>query len=719
MSNLILEVGTEEMPAGAIAAALDQLENAVQKALGEARLGAASVEVWGTPRRLIVGAMGVRDRQPDIEREARGPAKTVAYGPDGAPTGAAIGFARKQGVPVESLEVVSTPQGEYIQARFTEHGRSAVDVLGPLLSHTVTGLYFPKLMRWGGGAMRFVRPVRWIVCLLDGEVVPMEIGSVASGRTSRGHRFLASGTFEVNHANELIEKLRAAYVLVDPEERRAAIRSQADLLASEAGGRIPWDEGLLDENVWLVEWPTAVLGSYDPQFLALPRPVLVTAMKKHQRYFPVEGPDGALMPHFLAIRSGGADHLETVREGYERVLTARFADAAYFHKLDQSASLEEMAGQLSRLIFQEKLGTLAEKMERLRRLAAAFADLFALSGQEREDLVRAASLCKADLVSRMVIELPALQGIMGREYALAAGERSEVAEAIGEHYLPRSAGDALPASRLGRLLALADRIDTLTGYLGVGIIPSGSSDPFGLRRAAQGVVQILSDDHVAPSPLNLTAAAAQGYQEVNGLHFGDDLYNNLRALLFQRLDAALQEPGVRYDLTEAAIGATGPFALTVEATLARGKALQGLVHDPRFVPTVQVGARISNILKSTAEVSLPTPAPHQRPNAQAALVEIESGLGRVDPGVFTEQSERALMDAAWSAREIAAERVTDSDYTGLFDLLQVINGPVNAFFDDVMVMVEDAAVRSNRLALLRGVESLYKLLADWTRVVVA
>src|SRR5262245_13049908 len=332
MPTLILEVGTEEMPAGAVEAALGELREKTETGLKEARLGAKTVEVFGTPRRLILRAAGVPERQPDQAREVRGPAKSVAYDAEGRPTGAAIGFAKKQGVPVEALETLSAPQGDYLLARVTDVGRPAAEALGPLLSETVKGLFFPKRMYWGdatgSGAIRFVRPVRWLLCLLDSEIVEFELAGVASGRKSRGHRFLAPKEFSIPNANALFKKLRAAYVMYDPAERREAIRAQADRLAQEAGGRIPWDEDLLDENNWLVEWPTALLGDFDPQYLSLPRPVLVTAMKKHQRFFPLEDAQGNLLPKFIAIRSGGDAHLEIVREGNERVLAARFNDAA-------------------------------------------------------------------------------------------------------------------------------------------------------------------------------------------------------------------------------------------------------------------------------------------------------------------------------------------------------------------------------------------------------
>jgi glycyl-tRNA synthetase beta chain len=722
MPDLILEVGTEEMPAGAIENALAQLKTSVEKGLEEARLSASAVEVCGTPRRLIVKASGVPAQQADQQREVKGPAKSAAYDASGNPTGAAIGFAKKQGIDVQALEIVSTLQGDYVLARVNDIGKPATEVLGPLLAEAVKGLYFPKMMRWGTGAIRFVRPVRWVLCLLDTDVVPMEFGGVESGRRSRGHRFLAPSEFEVWQAGELLEKLRSASVLTDPEERRDNIRQQANELAKDAGGSIPWDEGLLDENTWLVEYPTALLGSFAEEYLSLPRPVLVTAMKKHQRFFPVEGPDGALLPNFIAIRNGGDAHLDIVRDGDERVLTARFSDASYFYKQDQNISLDDMATQLGRLIFQEKLGTIAQKRERLILLVEALADSLGLNAQEKQSAIRAAELCKADLVSHMVIELPSLQGVMGREYALAAGEDATVANAIAQHYLPRSASDSIPDSRLGALLALADRLDTLVGYVGVGILPSGSSDPYGLRRAAQGVVQLLASDKDAPSLVEMQAQATGGYKEVNGLDIPlEQLSSDLSVLFNQRLTATLEEKGVRYDLIDSALLGGAPYSGVAYGTIRRGEAIQSLSENPEFIPTVQAAARVANILRSQ-DAGPSEPETFQGDNsrsAERALNAFEDHSRKINLNMLEDGSERELYDAAHQRVADVARRAAGFDYSALFAELTKLNPSVNQFFDDVMVMVEDEAVRKNRLSLLAFVDSLYKTLADFTKVVVA
>ncbi len=734
MPDLLLEVGTEELPSGAVAGALDQLQAAVANRLSEARLAAQGVRVYGTPRRMVVYATGVPERQPDQSREAKGPAKSVAFDGEGKPTGAAMGFARKQGVPVDALEVVSTSQGEYVMARVMDVGRSAVEVLGGLLTEAVLGLTFPKMMRWGGGGLRFARPVRWIVALLGSEVVPMEIAGVTSGRESRGHRFLAPQPFEVPDAGSYFGLIRDAFVEIEPEKRGEMIVEQGTRLAESAEGQVPWDLDLLDENQWLVEWPTALLGSFDPQYLELPRPVLITAMKKHQRFFPVEGPDGNLLPRFISVRNGGDRALDQVREGNERVLTARFADASFFYKQDQAQPLEAFTERLSRILFQEKLGTLHEKRLRLERLMGALADASGLPAEQAPLAVRAAKLCKADLATQMVMELPALQGVVGREYALAAGEPPLVAEAIAEHYQPRSASDTLPASPIGRLLAVADRMDTLVGYVGIGILPSGSSDPYGLRRAAHGVVQILADDVHLPSLLGIAVQAARAYREENGLDFPlDPLCNDLRGLFNQRLEAYLQERDIRYDLIAAALSGSAIYSTLVYGVVRRAFALQALAGDLDFVPTVTVAGRVANILRSAGLAAGPPPGfAHLPPvrgeageggssgerSAERAVSVLESLARAVDRDRLTEESERRLFEEADRLVPEVARLSAEYDYPGVYRTLTPLRATVDRFFDDVLVMAEDPAVRQNRLALLSFVDALYKTLADFTKVVV-
>ena len=721
MPNLVLEIGSEEMPAVALPGAIAQLRIGIPAQLEAARLPAKSVTVMGTPRRLVALAYGLPDHQPDVEREVRGPAWKVAFDAEGKPTGAAIGFARKQGLPVEQLRKIETPQGDYVLARVTDAGKPAAEALGPYLAECIRSLTFPKVMRWGEGTTRYVRPVRWIVCLLDDKVVPLEFAGVVSGRTTRGHRYL-SGPVEIAHADAYPEAVRSAWVMADPEERRSAIAAQGERLAASVGGIVPWDADLLEENVHLVEWPTCLLGGFAERFLELPRPVLVTAMKKHQRFFPVEGPDGNLLPHFLSVRNGGSDHLDNVRVGNEAVLQARFEDARHFFAHDREVPLDRMAEKLHRLVFQEKLGTMADKAKRLERLVGPLAEAHGLSPEEISQAVRAARLCKADLTSEMVIELPSLQGIMGREYALMQGETPAVADAIAEHYRPRSASDALPTTRIGKLLAVADRLDTLVGYAGLGIMPSGSQDPFGLRRAATGVVQILAEEDDVPSLAAMQVQAAEGYREVLGLDFPlDPLCNALQALFHQRLSAYLDERGVRYDLIDAALYGGMVYGTVVRCIVKRALMLQQLADDARFVPTVQAAARVANILGSSDPA--PVPGKEGIHGGRARAVErsialLDHAARQVDTDRFQDEAEATLYEvASLTAPEVGRAAAT-FDFDAVYEALQAVNEPVNRFFDAVLVMTDDMAVRKNRLALLGFVDALYKSLADFRKVVV-
>ncbi len=722
MPNLVLEIGSEEMPAVAVPGAIEQLRVSIPAQLVAARLPAASVTVTGTPRRLVVAASGLPARQPDVEREVRGPAWKVAFGPDGTPTGAAIGFARKQGVPVKALTKIETAQGDYVLARVMDVGKPAVEALGPHLVECIRSLTFPKVMRWGEGTTRYVRPIRWILCLLDDQVVPLEFAGVSSGRTARGHRYLG-GPVEIVHADAYAEAVRGAWVMADPEERRSAIVVQGDRLAAAVGGTVPWDADLLDENVHLVEWPTCLLGSFAERFLELPRPVLVTAMKKHQRFFPVEGPDGNLLPHFISVRNGGADHLDKVRAGNEAVLKARFEDARHFFAHDREVPLDRMAEKLDRLVFQEKLGTMADKAKRLERLVRPMAEAHGLSSEEIEAAARAARLCKADLTSEMVIELPSLQGIMGREYALMQGEPPAIADAIAEHYRPRSASDGLPGTPLGKLLAVADRMDTLVGYAGLGIMPTGSQDPFGLRRAATGVVQILAEEDDVPPLAAMQVQAAEGYREALGLDFPlDPLCNALQALFHQRLSAYLDERGVRYDLIDAALYGGMVFGTVVRSVVMRALSLQRLAENEQFVPTVQAAARVANILGG----SDPTPVPGKegihggRERAvERSLALLDHAARQVDTGRFQDEAEAMLYEVASLTAPDVGRAAAAFDFDAVFEALQAVNEPVNRFFDVVLVMTDDMPVRKNRLALLGFVDALYKSLADFRKVVVA
>jgi glycyl-tRNA synthetase len=508
--DAVLEIGTEELPAGDLDSAIAQLEELTPKLLAEARLEHGPIRVTGTPRRLVVYVKELAAKQRDEERLVKGPPAKVAFDQEGQPTKAAQGFAKSQGVTVEDLEVRELDGGQYVIAIKVEQGQPASEVLVELLPRLIASLHFPLSMRWNESNVAFSRPIRWLVALLGDSVIPFEYAGVRSGRTSRGLRPLGSPEIVIQKAEDYFVLMEANGIVVDVEERQRMIRQQADKLAAEVGGRIPDDPALLREVTNLVECPTALLGSFDPDYLKLPQEVLITVMKKHQRYFPVVRQPGSelirqhgerrpmaselvdLLPYFVVVRNGDHQHLDIVRRGNEEVLRARFADADFFYQADTSKPLEGFLPRLDTLTFQERLGSMLDKVKRLEQLVLRLGEMVGLSGQEMATAQRATRLCKADLVTQMVIEFTSLQGAMGREYALLSGEDPAVAQAIFEHYLPRFAGDRLPETMPGIVVGLADRLDSLTGLFSVGLKPTGSADPYGLRRAALGIVQVLA-----------------------------------------------------------------------------------------------------------------------------------------------------------------------------------------------------------------------------------
>ncbi len=702
MAELLLEIGTEELPAGVVESALVQLQSAVTQRLHEARIAFGEVETFGTPRRLILYIHDVAPSQTDMVREVRGPAANVAFDAQGNPTPAAIGFARKQGVGVSTLEVVSTPQGEYVMAKVFERGKPTPEVASGIFPEAIRSLTFPKMMRWGSGNLRFCRPIRWILALYDGEVVPFELDGIHSGNRSRGHRFLAPEEFEVHTPAELFRQLDERYVQYDHRQRRENIREQADRLAQEVGGHILWDEALLDEVTHLVEYPTALLGRFDATFLSLPEPILITAMKKHQRFFAVTDAQGRLMPYFVAVRNGNDYALDIVREGNERVLTARFNDAHFFYERDRQQTLDAFVAELRRIVFQEKLGSMADKAHRLVAMAGEMAPQ---AGVEASLAQRAATLCKADLATEVVMELPALQGIMGREYALLSGENGQIAQAIAEHYMPRFAGDALPESVLGRLLAVCDRVDTLVGYVGaLQIVPTGSGDPFGLRRSAQGVVQILATDANLPRLWAFVESAVRAYAQ-QGVEVTEQGIHLLSQIFAQRIEALLEDEGIRYDVIQAVLAEE-----RVEPRAARSNAqMLNALPAERLTLVALAATRVRNILKASEATKLVPTAMWQPP---------ASWLQQVDASLFQHEEERALYQTASRHEAQIAEAAARLQTEEVFSLLEALTEPVNRFFDAVLVMAPEEALRRNRLLLLAGVDARYRYVGDFSRLVV-
>jgi len=690
--DAVLEIGTEEIPARFMPDALEQIEREGGRLLSEERVAHGTVRAFGTPRRLVLYVEGVAPIGPPMVRETKGPAYNVAFDAAGNPTRAAEGFARSRGVRVQDLIVKEEPKGRFVYAVSREPGRPAKEALASAFLRLVTTLSFPKSMRWSDREFRFARPIRWILALFGDEVVPFEVDGIRAGRLSSGHRFLTTGVLEVAKAEDYIEVLRRAYCMVDHRERRHVISKGAREAAEAVGGRVVEDPGLLEELTFLAEHPVPFVGRFDPDMLRLPREVIVTPMRDHQRYFPVEDGAGRLMPAFVAVRDGLPSRLDAVRRGNERVLAARLEDAKFFYEEDTKAPLERCIGGLAGVVFHEELGTMLDKTSRIEELAVDIADRLGLPSDARAVVARAARLCKADLVTHMVKEFPELQGIMGAEYARVGGEEEGVARAIFEHYLPRFAGDDLPESKPGIALALADKMDTLAGFFGIGIRPSGSEDPFALRRQVAGVVSILLERKVRVSASWLALRSASLFERAGVLKLPpEEVSEAILDFMRQRLRLSLIDRGIRYDLVDAALGAGFD---DVPDALARAEALASASGTEEFGRAVTSYTRASRI-------------------AGAA------DRGEVSESVLCEPAERALFAAYLDARDRVAARVREGDYTGALAAMAALAGPIDDFFREVLVMAEDESLRRNRLALLARVAGLSRGIADLSKVVQA
>ncbi|HEY9892206.1 MAG TPA: glycine--tRNA ligase subunit beta, partial [Candidatus Sericytochromatia bacterium] len=550
MPTFLLEVGTEELPADFVASAIKQWQSRLPKALDENFLAPESIEVYGTPRRLAMLIQGLPVQQPDREEEVKGPPASAAF-KDGKPTPAAVGFARKQGVEVEALSVRDTDKGAFVFALKKTNGRLATEILTQLIPQWIFGLEGKRFMRWADGDLRFPRPVRWLVALLDGEILPLELvnGSktIKSDRISSGHRVLHPEPVQISQASDYVQSLHSAYVAVEPNERREKIQQGVKEAAQKLEGNAPLYPELLAEVINLVEWPAAIVGKFDPEFLNLPSEVVTEVMVTHQRYFPVFKTEIAaeLLPYFITISNGDPAKSDIIAAGNERVIKARLADGQYFYKTDLASPLESYLPKLEKVTFQDELGSVRQKVGRIEKIAGQIADQLRISDTERGDILRAALLCKADLVTQMVYEFPELQGVMGSKYAALSGESEAVATAIVEHYLPKGAGDSLPQTLTGQLVGLADRLDTLVSIFGLGMLPTGSSDPFALRRAANAVINIT---WAANLPINLQQLLEQVSADFVTAYAGKTSpVNSLQEFFLQRIRTLLQERNIDYD----------------------------------------------------------------------------------------------------------------------------------------------------------------------------
>lgn len=687
--DLIFEIGTEELPSSAVYSAIEQLNVAVPKALDDARLEYDTVSVMATPRRLAVIVTRLADRQSDSVTTAKGPAAKAAFDAEGNPTQAAIGFARGKGVPVESLQVVDDANGSYVYATVETVGVAASEVLPGLLTRLVEGLEWAKSQRWGAGTVRFPRPVRWLVALHGRDVVPATFGDLTASDVTYGHRFLSSGAIHVSSADEYASKLESAHVLVD-QNRRAQVLREGITAAGVTEGGSAVLRGKADktfaEVVNLVEWPTIGVGSFDEEFLAVPREMLEYAMGGHQRYFAIERPDGTLANRFIVAHNGSPDRTEAIIRGHERVIRARLADAAFFYHEDLATPLEGWLPKLESVVFQEKLGTTAAKVERTERLAGKAAQMIGAGADETAWAQRAAHLAKADLVTNAVVEFTDLQGVMGRYYATAAGEAPEVALAIEEHYRPRFAGDELPSSVAGRLVSIADKMDTICGIFAAGMAPKGSADPFALRRSAIGVLQMALDG----TPVTLDALVAETLAPLaSTVEFDVDATGNaVKEFFVGRLENILRDRGHAYDTVAAVLAASADDPADA---LARCESLSAFRSSSDAMEDLSVAfTRAKNLSKpelgTAAELAL---MGAEERTLLAALDDAESGIG-----------------------ELFAQRA----YSAVLEAFAALRGPIDAFFDGVLVMDKDEALRDNRLRLLNRFVALFERFADFSKL---
>ena len=675
--DLLFEIGAEEIPAGFMPNILGQLKQLAETKLNDAHLPFESIETYGTPRRLALIVKGIADTSAEISERHKGPSASIAYDADGNATKAAIGFARGKGLDVADLVV----EDGYIYAETKTAGVPAKDIVTDMLPQLITGLNFPKSMHWGDLDAKFVRPVRWLVALLDEEVIPVEFATVQSGNVSRGHRFLGADEITIKNAASYVDTLKENFVMVDQDARRELISKQLHDMAASKNASIVWDDDLLEEINYLVEWPTALCGGFEESYLALPDAAIITPMKDHQRYFPLVGQDGKLLPMFLTVRNGSDHSIEVVQAGNERVLRARLDDAKFFFNEDRKKPLIDRQDGLTKIVFQEGLGNLADKTERLLKLGRVFGEECGLHEDAAVVLERATELAKTDLTTGMVTEFTELQGVMGKEYALLDGESPEVAEAIFEQYLPRFAGDVLPQTEAGKVLSIIDKVDNIVATFSRGLIPTGSQDPYALRRQTIGILNILlgSEWNISLRPIfkasmELLNVAADKQEE---------LLNQVEEFFTLRLKNIFLDREVPHHVIDLLLSNN-------ELSVADAEGLVNALLANRIdenVELVQAYTRMYNLVKDVEYTG-------------------------VNSDLLKEDAEKALFEAASKASEASLAAWEAGDYAAVVAVPATLVPTINQFFEDVMVMDKDEAIKANRLQLVRLAYSVMAIIGD-------
>lgn len=686
MNNyLLLEIGVEELPSRFGQTTLDQIENNLSKLLKEERINFDNIEKYATPRRLTFVIKNLADKATDLEEEVKGPAKKIAVDADGNFTKPALGFMKSKGLDPENVYFKQLGNAEYLFGTIKQEGKHTSEVLKNIVPEAIKNVTFPKAMRWGGKNMRFARPIRWMVALLNNEVLDIDLEGIKSSNITRGHRFLGEKEFEVNSVEEYFEKLDKNFVVLDQHKRKEMIRKQAIEVAKSLGGEVELDEDLLEEITFLVEYPTAFYGEFDEEYVKLPKEVVTTPMKEHQRYFPVLK-DGKLLPNFIAVRNGDSNRIDLVKAGNEKVLRARLADALFFYHEDTKKPLESFVDKLQTVVFQAKLGTVYDKTLRIEKLSQVILNELNMT-ESKENTLRAAKLCKADLVTNMVFEFTELQGIMGRDYAQVSGENEEVCQGIFEHYLPRFAGDILPETNTGIALSIADKLDSIAGFFAIGIKPSGSQDPYALRRQALGILSILLDRKLSVNLNNLINAALDNY---SNLEFNkEEVASQIVEFFVERVKNLFKDLGIRYDVIDAVLNNNLDDISDIHT---RALELNRWLQKDELVEMLTAFNRVSTL-------------------AEKATTDI------VKEDLLKEDAEIKLYNGFKEIKSNVESLLLDKKYNEALDAFATLRPLVDNLFDNVMVMDKDEAIKENRLALLKQIYSTMLTICDLSKIV--
>jgi len=690
MSDLLFEIGTEEIPAGYINPALESLSSLLLSRMKDARLECGETRLFGTPRRLAVIVENVSDKQKTVAMEVTGPPEKIAYDEDGNPTVAAVKFAEKAGVAIDTIKVIETKKGRYLSATITEKSIAAKILLKSILPDVVKGIQFPKTMRWGELNLQFARPIHSLLAILGSSVISFELENIKSGRYTRGHRFMCPGRIKIGNADEYVQSLLAADVLVDIEHRRDFIKEEISKAAVGTGGRLLPDMELLDIVTNLVEYPAVAAGKFDTKYLQLPDEVLITAMREHQKYFGVVDNNNDLTSSFIVVNNTAVNSMPVVTKGHERVLRARLEDARFFYKSDLDVPMDDWVEKLKGVLFQKELGSMYEKTERVEKIAVFLAIAEDGNTDLGPDVARAARLCKADLVSQVVGEFPKLQGIMGRIYTDHAGERKTVGAAVEEHYLPTYSGGPLPRTDAGAILGIADKIDSICGCFSAGLIPTGASDPYALRRQGIGIIQIMLKKGFSFSIRDLVTESMSLFT-VNSSGERDENIGKVYTFLRNRMAHILAEEGFSKDVITAV---TSVSVDHISEVWAKVRALEKLKSEPDFEPLAIAFKRVVNIIKKADNIE-----------------KVD-----VDESLFEDNCEAVLYK---SFREVRNQALSDFDRGSIDSALIRISSlrdPVDSFFDGVMVMADDDKLRNNRLALLGEIAGLFGMFADFSKI---